>query len=117
MPMRPELYPDDWREIALAVKQANLWMCAVCDAECRKPGDTPDRSVPILQVAHIDHDYFSPEIQVAALCTRCHLAYDHTHNVRNRRRPVRRIYRHRKQRKAGQLTFFQEGNHQDELRT
>lgn len=105
MPMRPELYPPDWRAIALAVKESNLWTCAACGVVCRKPGDAPGGNAPILTVAHIDHDYFSAEIYVAALCASCHLAHDREDNRLNRKPPVRRIYRHRKQRSAGQLPF------------
>ena len=61
------LYPDDWDDIARAVKDAAVWRCEACDA----PHGPPPH---ILTVDHIDHDpaNCSPE-NLAALCQRCHL--------------------------------------------
>jgi 5-methylcytosine-specific restriction endonuclease McrA len=39
MPMKRELYPKNWEEIALAVKNENNWTCAQCGKICRKPGE------------------------------------------------------------------------------
>ncbi|MCU0551935.1 MAG: hypothetical protein MUC48_21570 [Leptolyngbya sp. Prado105] len=40
MPMNRNLYPDNWKEIALAVKQAVKWRCESCDRPCRRPKET-----------------------------------------------------------------------------
>jgi hypothetical protein len=39
MPMNRELYPENWEEIALAIKNENNWTCAQCRKICRKPGE------------------------------------------------------------------------------
>jgi hypothetical protein len=37
MPMNRDLYPSNWKDIALAVKQGVKWRCEHCDRPCRKP--------------------------------------------------------------------------------
>ncbi|MCT7981373.1 HNH endonuclease [Laspinema olomoucense] len=32
-------YPEDWRTIALTVKEQAGWRCAKCDLQCLRPGD------------------------------------------------------------------------------
>lgn len=61
-------YPDDWNEIALAVKQAAGWTCQGCGAE---HGPAPY----VLTVDHVvDHDPSNVDpSNLAALCQRCHL--------------------------------------------
>ncbi|MEO8082543.1 MAG: HNH endonuclease signature motif containing protein [Ardenticatenales bacterium] len=61
-------YPDDWPNIARAVKDAAGWTCEGCDAP---HGPCPH----VLTVDHVvDHDpsNCAPE-NLAALCQRCHL--------------------------------------------
>lgn len=43
MPMQRKLYPDDWDEIALAIKEAANWHCQSCGKPCRKPGETVEQ--------------------------------------------------------------------------
>lgn len=102
MPIQRERYPDDWEEIALAIKTEANWKCQECGRECRKPGESwsefIDRIVPkvhckssydlnqeindkpgrfVLTVAHLDH---TPEncdrANLKALCSVCHCRYD-----------------------------------------
>jgi len=40
MPMDRSLYPDNWEEIALAIKTAADWTCQECDRPCRRPGES-----------------------------------------------------------------------------
>ena len=47
MPMKRELYPDNWEAIALAVKTKANWTCQTCGKPCRRPGeDWDDEFVP-----------------------------------------------------------------------
>lgn len=38
MPINLNLYPDNWKEIALSIKQAANWTCEWCGRPCRPPG-------------------------------------------------------------------------------
>ena len=40
MPMDRSLYPDNWDEIALAIKQEADWHCEDCGRPCRRPGES-----------------------------------------------------------------------------
>lgn len=37
MPMKRELYPDNWEEISLSIRTEAGWKCEFCDAENGKP--------------------------------------------------------------------------------
>jgi len=52
MPMDRSLYPDNWEEIALAIKTAADWTCQECDRPCRRPGES-DRDL----IGRICRDY------------------------------------------------------------
>jgi formate-dependent nitrite reductase cytochrome c552 subunit len=69
MPMRRELYPANWDQIAIAVKAAAGWECE----QCGMPHDRGDFS-RVLTVHHKDHNpaNCSPE-NLIALCAPCHL--------------------------------------------
>lgn len=87
MPIKyTENYPVDWAQLAIHVKEANGYVCQACDKQCRRPGEPFQTHARALTVAHVDHDYDSPEIFVAALCSVCHLKMDATHSGRFRRR-------------------------------
>jgi hypothetical protein len=83
-----ENYPEDWHEFAALVKEANHYVCQLCGQQCTRPGEPYDRR-RILTVAHLDHDYDSPEIFVAALCVVCHFDLDRGLGGRFRRRNER----------------------------
>lgn len=38
MPMNRKLYPSEWKQIALGVKEKANWTCQECGRPCRKPG-------------------------------------------------------------------------------
>lgn len=40
MPMKRELYPANWDEIADQVKEAAGWVCQKCGKPCRRPGES-----------------------------------------------------------------------------
>lgn len=93
MPIRPEMrrrYPADWATISYrirAVRAAGRCECTGwCgatphdDGRCWATNDNPHPltgSKVVLTVAHLDHtpENCDPE-NLAALCQRCHLAYD-----------------------------------------
>ena len=39
MPMERDRYPQDWDQIAFALKEAAGWICQECKRPCRKPGE------------------------------------------------------------------------------
>lgn len=59
-------YPDDWDEIAAAVKDAAGWCCEACGAP---HGPSPH----VLTVDHLEHDPENRDAVLIALCQRCHL--------------------------------------------
>jgi len=76
MPMKHNLYPPDWRDISLRVRNAADWKCRFCGAENRKPHPVTG-SMVVLTVAHLDHDPANnQDANLAALCQRCHLRLD-----------------------------------------
>ena len=38
MPIDLSLYPKDWKQIALSIKQSANWICEECGRPCRPPG-------------------------------------------------------------------------------
>lgn len=100
MPMVSDLYPADWKEIALFVKEGADWQCQECDLQCRRPGEPFDTHRRTMSVAHYDSDYTSAEIYVVALCSACHNRLDGPFRLANRRRKLRL-----KRQRAGQMAL------------
>lgn len=101
MPMKRDLYPDDWNEVAKRVKDAAHWCCQRCFLQCRRPGETFDTHKRTLTVAHLDHDPANcSDENLVAMCAPCHLDYDKHHHARNAART-----RLRKQETAGQTVL------------
>ena len=77
MPVDWSKYPDNWNEIALAVKIEADWQCEKCGKQCRRPGEPFDTHQRTLTVAHCNHSEMDcrPE-NLAAMCAPCHLRYD-----------------------------------------
>lgn len=125
MPMQRHLYPDNWAEIASAVKESAGWTCQWCGKPCRRPGESvEDLALRLptewvgdlfdgeeegeriqgkahsqrfaLTVAHLDHDPHNPNARLAALCIPCHCRYDLRQMGRKRQLKAER---------AGQLTL------------
>ena len=79
MPMKTELYPENWKEIALRIKQEADWACEKCGMQCRRPGEKFDTHKRTLTVAHISHvEADCRDENLVALCSGCHLRYDAT---------------------------------------
>lgn len=82
MPMDRSKYPDEWDEIALAVKEEADWQCEMCGKQCRRPGEPFDTHARTLTVAHCNHiESDSRPENLAALCAPCHLRYDNEDNT------------------------------------
>ena len=45
MPMNCSLYPDNWVEIAVAIKDEAGWICLECKRPCRRTGESLDKFV------------------------------------------------------------------------
>lgn len=136
MPMKRELYPDNWEAIALEVKNKAHWFCEECGKPCRRPDEDwfdflekLETTFPqwykkyseecyddetgelgyierkgrfVLTVAHLDHNPSNcNRNNLRALCSVCHLKYDHPHHIKNASGS-----RHRKRENQGQLTLF-----------
>ena len=106
MPMDRSLYPDNWDELALAIKTEANWCCTECGRPCRRPGETREAAIfrltltehPTvaelwepsgadavvsklgrftLTVAHLDHQPQNCDLNnLKALCAPCHGTYD-----------------------------------------
>ncbi len=86
MPMNRKLYPDNWEEIALAVKNEADWHCEECGKSCWRPGEVSSASIKAdrstwakftLTVAHLDHQPSNCDrSNLKALCAPCHCRYD-----------------------------------------
>ena len=77
MPVDWNHYPDNWTEIALAVKDEAQWQCEKCGKQCRRPIEPFDTHKNTLTVAHCNHTPMDcrPE-NLSAMCAPCHLRYD-----------------------------------------
>jgi hypothetical protein len=93
-------YPVDWPAIARVVKESAGFCCQACGQQCRTPGQFYLGWQYELTVAHLDDGYAAEATTVAALCVRCHFAYDAPRVWVARRRALR----HRLLR-GGQLAF------------
>ena len=87
MPMKRELYPRNWEEIAFSIKERAGWKCESCGKQCRQPGEPFDTHIRTLTVSHQDHNPSNcAEDNLKALCAPCHLRYDAKHHVATRRK-------------------------------
>ena len=93
MPMRRELYPEGWKAIATAVKEAAGWVCQGCGMQCRRAGEKLDTHRRTLTVAHLNHDPGDCRTEnLKALCAPCHLRYDaKMHGERAKATRLRRL--------------------------
>ncbi len=80
MPVNPSLYPDNWKELALIVKENSNWCCSCCGKQCYRPGEIPENltrsewTANILQVHHRNHDPSQNQFSnLQAVCSACHL--------------------------------------------
>ena len=82
-------YPDNWHEIALAVKERCGWRCAKCNLQCLRPGDSTKNLTKSQQAKlklNVHHQNRIPEDNrpenLIPLCSACHLLY-HTRKRAN----------------------------------
>ncbi|WP_288220154.1 HNH endonuclease [uncultured Adlercreutzia sp.] len=95
MPMERNRYPEDWQQIATAVKEEADWKCEECGKQCRRPGEPFDTHRRTLTVHHKDHTPENCErSNLVALCAPCHLKADKHHHVRTRKRRAEERRRH-----------------------
>ena len=80
MPVNLSLYSDDWKEIALKVKEASQWQCQCCGKKCYRPGERSSNltrsewTADILQVHHKNHDTRDNRLSnLLSVCAACHL--------------------------------------------
>jgi len=92
--MKRKLYPMNWEELALAIKEEASGVCQECKKQCRKPGERLDSHRRTLTVAHSDHVPQNCEREnLKALCAPSHLRYDAPHKAKNRVRKRREAAR------------------------
>lgn len=81
MPIRPEKrarYPKNWPEISRRVRARARGSCEWCGR--------PERDGVVLAAIHIDHDAQNNQgDNLAAVCQRCHLAWDQDQHLATRR--------------------------------
>ncbi len=56
MPWNRALYPKNWEQIALGIKEKANWTCQECGRPCRKPGQSWPVFVNWLLENHSDHE-------------------------------------------------------------
>ncbi len=84
MPVDWSKYPENWKEIALGIKEAAGWICEMCGKQCRRPGepfDTHKRTATVAHLNHVENDC-RPE-NLRCWCAPCHLRYDAKHHAKN----------------------------------
>lgn len=99
MPIRPEmrdLYPPDWDDISLRIRNERAKGCCECVGECgrhetRCPAVNRELhpitgSRVVLTVAHLNHDPRDcRDENLRAMCNKCHLNYDKDHHAETRK--------------------------------
>lgn len=105
-------YPKDWREVRARILARAGNVCEWCGAANHQPHPVTGSPV-VLTIAHLDatlpdgrrvskHDKsVTDPAALAALCQRCHLAYDRGDHVRHAAET-----RRRRRRDAGQVELF-----------
>ncbi|MBW4596964.1 MAG: HNH endonuclease [Brasilonema angustatum HA4187-MV1] len=99
-----KLYPKDWKQIAVAIKDKANWTCEECNRPCRRPSETWDDfkyrlarkskklyleccEKPVRFVATVSHSDHTPlnchPSNLRCLCAPCHLRYDAHHHAKN----------------------------------
>lgn len=102
MPFHLELYPKNWKEISLRIRQRAEGKCEFCGAENYKPHPITGSKV-VLTVAHLDHNPQNcVDENLKALCQRCHLTYDAQHHAKNAAKT-----RYKRKLEKGQLELIQ----------
>lgn len=91
MPYDKSLYPDNWDEIALRVKDHAGWICEHCGKKCREPGEKFDTHKRTATVSHLNHEPMDCRAgNLRCLCAPCHLKYDAKHHAKTRAENARK---------------------------
>jgi len=91
MPIDYSKYPDDWEEIRQAILARAENKCELCGAENHKP-HWKTGSIVVLTIHHIDRDKTNnSEINLIALCQRCHLRLDLEIHINKRKERKRML--------------------------
>lgn len=108
MPIKDKsLYPKDWREISQRIRQQARWQCQKCGAVHGDPHPLTGSNV-VLTVAHLDHNPANcSDLNLMALCQRCHLRYDARLHAQHARE-TRQAKKLAAAKAAGQTTFIGE---------
>jgi 5-methylcytosine-specific restriction endonuclease McrA len=81
-----QLYPANWKEISLRIRERSGGKCEFCGALNYQPHPITGSKV-ILTVAHLDHNPQNcADENLKALCQKCHLTYDAKHHAENARK-------------------------------
>ncbi len=90
MPIKDKtVYPANWKQISLRIRERDGWRCKWCDAENGKPNPRTG-SIVVLTTAHVNHDTTdNSDANLAALCQRCHLRHDAQYHASNAARTRR----------------------------
>ena len=80
--MAQSRYPDNWKELALKVKESVNWQCQKCGMQCIKPSDDVSKlskSERMRKTLNVHHANYMPENNnlenLIPLCTGCHLSF------------------------------------------
>lgn len=86
MPINYKQYHPKWSLISRLIRfKRSKGCCEFCGAINYQPHPKTGSSV-VLTVAHLDHNKDNNRFwNLAALCQKCHLKYDQSHHVNNRR--------------------------------
>lgn len=98
MPVDYSKYPPNWKQISLRIRERARGQCE-CTGECGLHKTTPGprrccelngakakwaKGKVILTVAHLNHDPMDcREVNLKAMCQRCHLRYDADLHAKN----------------------------------
>ncbi|HEV2582187.1 MAG TPA: hypothetical protein VGT44_15125 [Ktedonobacteraceae bacterium] len=93
MPMQPDLYPANWKQLAESLKEQANWTCERCGAQRGQiVKNRHGKEIPVvITVAHPNHDPRNPQARLAVWCAQCHCRYDAAD--RRRQRVMMRIAR------------------------
>ena len=79
--MNSNRYPDNWKEIALSIKEASEWKCRRCGQQCLRPGEQKQLTITKTELARltldVHHANCIPEDNrienLIPLCKPCHI--------------------------------------------
>jgi len=78
--MKRDEYPPEWEAISLRIRERDGWRCYWCGARQGLPHPVTGSCV-VLTVHHWNHDkHDNRDLNLAALCQRCHLSADSDHH-------------------------------------